>query len=223
MKGIIAIIVILAVYAGALLWKGAEVDRKRAMTYPSIYELHKENGVPVFTEKVVRGKFQQFLTLTGRFHEGVFKASVTPQDSAKVKVGQEAIAEVGENKKKLIGVVSRVASRANLLSGLIEVEIRFPQHKDLKGYFTADVTYQSKNNVVIVTRDSVNLREEKPFVYIVNGDVLKKQEVKLGESNAHYYEILAGLQGGEEIVSSDSRNLRDELKIKVVNELRDNL
>lgn len=223
MKGFIAIIVILAVYAGALLWKGADVDRKRAMTYPSIYELHKANGVPVFTEKVVRGKFQQFLTLTGRFYEGVFKASVTPQDSAKVKVGQEAIAEVGDNKKKLIGVVSRVAPRPSLLSGLIEVEVRFPHHKDLKGYFTADITYNSKNNVVIVTRDSVNLREEKPFVYIVNGNVLKKQEVKLGNSNAHYYEILAGLLGGEEIVSSDSRNLRDEFKIKVVNELRDNL
>lgn len=223
MKGFIAIVVMLAVYAGALLWKGAEVDRKRAMTFPSIYELHQENGVPIFSEKVFRGKFQQFLTLTGRFQEGVFKASVTPQDSAKVKVGQEAIAEVGENKKKIIGVVSRVASRPSLLSGLLEVEIRFPQHKDLKGYFTADVTYQSKNNVVIVTRDSVNLREEKPFVYIVNGDVIKRQEIKLGDANAHYYEVIAGLQGGEEIVSSDSRNLRDELKIKVVNELRDNL
>ncbi|HLT23391.1 MAG TPA: hypothetical protein VKZ84_08105 [Bacteriovoracaceae bacterium] len=223
MKGFIAIVVILAVYAGTLLWKGAEIDRKKAMSFPSIYELHRENGVPVFTEEVVRGKFQQFLTLTGKFEGGVYKASITPQDRAKIKVGQEVLAEVGDSKIKLTGVVSRVADRTSLLTGLLDVEVRFPSHRALKGYFPVDVTYKSKDNVIIVSRDSVNIREEKPFVYIVDGNVLKKQEVKLGKSNAHYYEILSGLNGGEEIVSSDSRNLSDNLKIKVVNELRDNL
>lgn len=223
MKGIIAIVVILAVYAGALLWKGQVVEKKKAMSFPSIYELHKENGVPVYTEKVSKSNFQQYITLTGKVEGDVFKASVTPQDRAKVKVGQEAIAELGESKRVLKGVVSKIAERPNLLTGLNDVEIRFPKHKDLKGYFTADVTYSSRKNVVVVTRDSVNLREKTPFVYVVNGDVIKRQEIQLGRSNAFHYEVVSGLKGGEEVVASDSRNLEDGLKIKIVNELRDNL
>lgn len=223
MKGIIAIVIILAVYAGALLWKGSVIEKKNAVNYPSIYEIHKEKGVPVFTETVKKGKFQQFLTLTGKFSGDVFKASLTPQDKAKVYVGQEAIIEVGDDKDRFTGVVSRVAAQQSLLTGLNEIEIKFPKHKKLKGNFTVDLPFNEKKNVIIIGRDSVNLREKTPFVFIIQGDVVNKQEVKLGGTNSMYYQVLSGLEEGEVIVSSDTRYLADGEKVKVVNELRENL
>lgn len=222
MKGIITIVILLAIYAGSLLWKGTVVDAKKAQHFPSVYELHKTNGVPVYTEKVIKGKFEQLLTVTGRFEGGVFKASVTPQDRSKVSIGQAAIIEVGDEKTRFSGKVSKVSSGANLLTGLIDIEINFPNHPKLTGYHTADLAYNARNNVLIVSRDSVNLREGKPFIFVVKGDNLEKRAIKIAGSNSLVYQV-TGVSEGEEIVSSDSRNLTDGLKIKVVNELRNNL
>lgn len=223
MKGIVAIVVILAVYAGALLWKGSVIEKKNATHYPSIYELHKENGVPVFTEVVAKGKFQQFLTLTGKFDGNIFKASVTPQDKSKVHVGQDGIIEIGDDKDKIVGIVSKVSAQQNLLTGLNDIEIKFPNHKGIKGHHTVDLPFNEKKNVIIVGRDSVNLREKVPFVYVVKNGVLEKNIVKIGGSNSINYQILYGVVPGDEIVASDSRNLVEGQKVKVVNELRDNL
>lgn len=223
MKGIITIVVILAVYAGALLWKGSVVDEKKARHFPSVYELHKENGTPVYTEEVVRGKFEQLITVTGRFDGTTFKASVTPQDRSKVYVGQSAIIEVGDEKTRFTGTVSHVAARPSLLTGLNEVEIRFPRHRKLTGHYTVDLPFNSKANVIVVSRDSVNLRESSPFVYVVRDNQLLKQEVKIAGSNSMYYQLASGVKEGDMIVSSDSRNLSDGLKVKIVNELRNNL
>jgi hypothetical protein len=62
-----------------------------------------------------------------------------------------------------------------------------------------------------------------PFVYVIRDNKLLKQDVKIAGSNSMYYQLASGVKEGDIIVSSDSRNLSDGLKVKIVNELRNNL
>lgn len=115
---------------------------------------------------------------------------------------------------------------------------------------TVDIEVDSRDNVLAVPIQSVTTREEetslpqqgegtpdnpttgketkgikknkpKEIVFVVEGGVSKKREVKTGISDAEYIEIISGLNEGEEIVKGSfkaiTKDLDDGVKVKVDN------
>ncbi|MGB9696727.1 MAG: efflux RND transporter periplasmic adaptor subunit [Ignavibacteria bacterium] len=114
---------------------------------------------------------------------------------------------------------------------------------------TVDIEVDSRDNVLAVPIQSVTTREEEPpsslgegspdnltteketkgikknkpkeIVFVVEGGVSKKREVKTGISDAEYIEIINGLNEGEEVVKGSfkaiTKDLDDGVKVRVDN------
>ncbi len=57
---------------------------------------------------------------------------------------------------------------------------------------------------------------EPHHVFVVEDNVLRRREVKLGFSNATRYEIVSGLQAGQKVAIPGDRRLGEGMKVKVV-------
>jgi len=56
--------------------------------------------------------------------------------------------------------------------------------------------------VLQVNRDFINFEETKRFVYILDGDVIRKRYITVGLTNRKAYWILDGLDEGQTLVIS---------------------
>lgn len=115
---------------------------------------------------------------------------------------------------------------------------------------TVDIEVDSRDNVLAVPIQSVTTREEEPpsslpgeglpenlttgketkgikknkpkeIVFVIEGGVSRKREVKTGISDAEYIEIISGLNEGEEVVKGSfkaiTKDLDDGVKVRVDN------
>ena len=55
-------------------------------------------------------------------------------------------------------------------------------------------------------------------LFVMNGDTLLPREVKLGECNYDYIEVISGLEVGEQVVVSDMTKYKGKEKLKVSGE-----
>ncbi len=51
------------------------------------------------------------------------------------------------------------------------------------------------------------------YVFVLQGDVVEKREVRLGRSNANYYEVLSGVREGEKLVVMGQAGLQDREQV----------
>ncbi len=78
-------------------------------------------------------------------------------------------------------------------------------------------------NVLAVPRGAVRIEGTRHFAYIVNGggglesSRLQKREIRVGIASATKYEVLGGLQEGETLALPGEVELRDGMKVRVVN------
>ena len=150
--------------------------------------------------------------------EILFVAQVPEYDIRYIEVGQKVRVkpEIYEKQEEIEG---RVVSIANISSeesdttAYVEVEIEIVGDKSyLIPGFTADVEiiYFSKEDSIFVPRSSVIEKNDETYVFSSNGTGdIKKIEVKLGEENMEYIEIVSGLNGGEKIIKTPDINLED--------------
>ncbi|MCM2349250.1 MAG: hypothetical protein NDI69_04460 [Bacteriovoracaceae bacterium] len=224
MKIIVSSIVLLALYGGILIWKNGQIEEKKNTYIPTTYDLQKKNGIPVFVDKVERGKFQDFITISGTIRDGQLKSAVAPFIKNKIRVGAGAKVEFNKGKKQVNGRVSSVSSGPSLLTGLYEVTVNFDQRlpKDL-GAVTVDIPVKEVNNVIVVPREAVSVREVKPVVFILENNRLTKKFVQIAGANADVFWIKSGLSQDETVVTSDTRYFSGGELVKVMNETREEL
>lgn len=223
MKNILLAIVILALYAGSLLYKNEQIEEKKRAYIPTTYELQKKNGIPVEVDQARRSKFQEFITITGTAQGSELKSSVAPFVRRQISVGAAARLELGPG-KIIEGKVTSVSGSPMLLTGLFEVTVGFNQRlpKDL-GAVTVDIPVKEVSNVIVVKREAVSHREEKPVVFVLEGQNLKKKYVELAGGNPDVYWIKKGLNQDETVIISDTRYFVGGELVQVVNETRKEL
>lgn len=79
--------------------------------------------------------------------------------------------------------------------------------------------YQVKtNNSLFVPVTSVGVAEESYYVMKIVENTIKKQPVKVGNLYGTHYEVLEGLQQGDQIVSSGLSYVVDGEAVKVEDE-----
>lgn len=217
-------VVLLALYAGSLLWKNKQIEIKNSAYLPTTYDLQKKNGIPVFVAEVKKDKFQDFITITGTFKNGQLKSAVAPMVRNQIRIGARAKLELDNGERKVMGRVSSVSSSPNLLTGLYEVTVNFegriPQNI---GAVTVDIPVREVNDVLVVPRESVNIRGEKPVLFVLENNKLVKKFVEIAGANADVFWIRSGVKQNETIVVSDTRYFAGGEFVKVMTQARNEI
>lgn len=119
------------------------------------------------------------------------------------------------------GVVSFVSPVLDQQSGTYPVEVTAESDTvNWKGGMAVTCQYEvTSQNGLLVPVTSVGISEESYYVMkIVNNNTVKKEPVKVGALYGEYYEVLEGLQPGEQIVGSGLSYVVDGEAVKVNNE-----
>ncbi len=72
-----------------------------------------------------------------------------------------------------------------------------------------------KEDALTLPKEAIFYQNEKPYVYIIQGQKAKLMEVKIGLENEDYKEIISGLKEGEVVVSRGQISLYDGRAVKV--------
>ena len=148
-------------------------------------------------------------------------------DSSKINQGQytritsdTAPGKVFDGKVVYVSpVVSKTLEQNRTVD--VEVDIKKSDKDRLPVGASADaeIILEVKEDVLIVPTNAVIEREGKKFVYVVEGDLIKKMVIKTGISNWEYNEILEGLKNGERIISSlDVEGIEEGRRVRINNE-----
>lgn len=224
MKALIFVVIMLVLYGGSLVLKNQEIEKNKGQYIPTTYDLQKKQGIPVYAEKVAKGKFQKFITISGAIKDGSLASSVSPAVKSKIKVGEAARLEVDNGDKVYIGQVTGISRGPSLLTGLYEVYVKFkqPLPKKIKAV-TVDIPVNEVPNVLLVSREAVSNREAKPVAFVIKDNKLEKRTVEIAGSNADVYWVKSGLNHDDTVVTSDSRYFAGGEFVQVVNETRKEL
>ncbi|MDI6784183.1 MAG: efflux RND transporter periplasmic adaptor subunit [bacterium] len=149
------------------------------------------------------------------------KVKVDELDISKVKLGQPAsISSDAFKEAKLPGQVIEIAAQATRQTfAEVEVTIKVdstlgqPVRPNLS--VDADIQTYKMDTALKVPVEAVVKQEEKQYVFVVNGDRVKKKEVTVGLSSPKFRVIEQGVKSGDTIVLQNANKLKDNDRIKI--------
>ncbi len=143
---------------------------------------------------------------------------ISEKERMQIKKGMKAIARTEGN--VYTGKVSEISLSKNPMRQAFYADLIFnnPKRKILPG-LTADVkiiVYEN-DNALTVPINAIKKENGKYYVFVADGNIARKRNVKVGKFNGAYYEILEGLKPGEPLIVKGLARLDDGVKIKAVN------
>lgn len=145
------------------------------------------------------------------------RISVTKYDLSKIKEGQKAIVTIGS--KEYEGEVSKInkmAEQNNSGASVVGTEIKIlnPDSDVILGVEAKVVINTEKvENAVLVPITAVNVDMDGEFVYVVENSILVKKPVTTGISTDTMEQIVEGLSGDEQIVTSVTADLYEGMTV----------
>jgi HlyD family secretion protein len=148
--------------------------------------------------------------------------SVGKYDANKIKVGQEAIVKSGDKEYKArVSVVDPAAKKTVSATGSettlgIEVDI-LDKPEGLKIDFDADVDIllgQVKDAVKVPAESVKTNKEDKAFVYIVDGNKAVEKEVKLGLQSDMESQVIEGVKAGDKVILNPGETVKSGTLVK---------
>ena len=122
-----------------------------------------------------------------------------------------------------VAYVSPVVSKTLEQNRTVDVEVAID--KTDKGRLPvgasvdAEIILETEKDVLIVPTNTVIEKEGKRFVYVVEGDVLKKRMITSGISNWEFTQVLNGLKEGERVITSlDVEGIKEGLRVRIRDE-----
>lgn len=148
-------------------------------------------------------------------------------DAMKIKTGQSTkITSDTIPDQVFIGQVSYVSpvvSKTLEQNRTVDVEVDIS--KEDKGRLPvgasvdAEIILETEKDALVVPTNTVIEKEGKRFVYIVEGDLLKKRMITNGISNWEFTQVLNGLKEGERVITSlDVEGIQEGLRVRVRDE-----
>ncbi|MBN1929262.1 MAG: efflux RND transporter periplasmic adaptor subunit [Chlorobiaceae bacterium] len=83
---------------------------------------------------------------------------------------------------------------------------------------TANIIYNVKKGTLLARKSSVFEEERKAYVWKIVEGKLRKQQVRTGDSDLTFVEILEGLVEGDKVVTSPQENFRDGMEARIADE-----
>jgi len=135
------------------------------------------------------------------------------------EVGQPAFIIMDSD--TLWGNIERTALSANEMSHSFKVSAIFDNPNGIlkPGMFRNVYTVVNQKDMILkVPFEIVTFEGEKTFLFVVNGETVKKQEVTLGIRDENHIEVVSGVTESDILVVSGMNKLSDGTKINIVNQ-----
>jgi multidrug efflux pump subunit AcrA (membrane-fusion protein) len=139
--------------------------------------------------------------------------------SSKISLGQEVLlkfdaypAEAFQGKITKISPIINLANRAFP----IEILILNPENKLKSGMFAkVEIIIESHENAITVRKEVILGKEPNAYVYIVENNIAKLRNVKIGIRSADRVEISEGVQKGDLVVVLGQQRLYDGAQVRI--------
>jgi membrane fusion protein (multidrug efflux system) len=154
-------------------------------------------------------------------HTDVLKLdfTVTEQDAAKIKVGQDVVFRVDSvPEKEYRGRVKTIYPHLDEKTRTLKVEALIPNgdHSLKPGLFARVTLYTGAARETIVVRANAILYDEsKTKIFVVEDNLAKGRDVKIGAKYGDMQEILTGVKDKEIVVVVGQSNLAEGVKVNV--------
>jgi membrane fusion protein (multidrug efflux system) len=131
----------------------------------------------------------------------------------KIILGQSAeISLQAYPDENFTGKVSKISPVLDLETRTAPIEVIIPNsdHRLKSGMFVqAQLILEEHKNVPVIAKEAIMGRVPQVYVYIVNGNLARQKNVKLGVHQGAYYEVVEGLKEGDLVVVMGQQKLYD--------------
>jgi HlyD family secretion protein len=150
------------------------------------------------------------------------QVSVGKYDADKIQIGQEATIKSGDKEYKgKVAVIDPAAKKSVSSTGSettlgMEIDI-LEKPERLKIDFDADVDIllgQVENAVKVPAESIKTNKEDKAFVYIVEGDKALEKQVKLGLQSDMESQVLEGIKAGDRVILNPGETVKNGTLVK---------
>lgn len=147
--------------------------------------------------------------------------SVSSSELSKLALAKPVQISVDAYPDKLFNAfIFKINPAVEQVTQTVNVEVRIPnnEYKLKPGMFArADLLLEEHHNVIVVPRDILVRFEKNYYIFVVSGDTVKQQKVTTGIEQDENVEIVDGVQIGQTVVVEGQSDLKDGVKIKIVN------
>lgn len=136
----------------------------------------------------------------------------------KIQKGDKVTVEISAANYNAEAVINSISSSSDLMTNLYNVDIVLDNDGTMKPGMFAKVYLNTDRieNTLAVKTEAVKERENKKYVFVVNGDMAAEKEVTTGLDTGTYIEIKTGLAEGDKVIVKGQDYISDGSKIKVV-------
>ncbi|ETZ24100.1 efflux RND transporter periplasmic adaptor subunit [Pedobacter sp. V48] len=143
------------------------------------------------------------------------EASISDTYADEVKAGRAAVVRI--NKTDLTGNISNVQPAVEDGTVKFSINLSNKSSKLLRSNLKVDVFVVTayKEHTIRVKNGAAFNGSEQQKVFVIEGDNAVSRQVKVGESNSDYVEILSGLKAGEKVITSEMQDFTHLSKVKI--------
>ena len=138
---------------------------------------------------------------------------------SQVQVGMDVRVRHFAYKEPNPGEVLRIAPKLDPQTHTFRIEVAVDNDNDRfrPGMFVeANIIAAQRSEVPVVPREAVTRRGESNVVFVVNGQRANRKEVRLGLSDADNYEIVDGINIGDQVVVRGLETLTDGTRVRII-------
>jgi membrane fusion protein, multidrug efflux system len=146
----------------------------------------------------------------------VARVFVPEKELDRLRVGQDAeVAGKAAQGRRGTGKLVRVAPVVDAATGTVKVTIALPaslvgEAGFLPGmYAEVTLTTEIRPGATLVPKPALVYDEEQPYLFVLEGERVKRVKVELGLTDRDHAEVVGGVDVGQEIVVSGHAGLKD--------------
>ncbi len=157
---------------------------------------------------------QHIATISDLSHFKV-EGNIADSYGDRISVGSPAVVKIGRD--RLSGQVSNVIPASSNGTIAFTIQLDDDSNKRLRSGLKTDiyVMYDVMDDVMRLSNGSYYLGAGDYDLWVVSGDELEKRKVRLGDCNYDYVEVISGLAPGDEVVTSDMNNYKNNKTLKL--------
>ncbi|NTU53163.1 MAG: efflux RND transporter periplasmic adaptor subunit [Chlorobiaceae bacterium] len=152
----------------------------------------------------------------------VVVVEVDELDVPRLRVGLPAvIAFDSMPEKRFDAAVLRIVPQTDRVTKTSRVYLRLEAPAEaIQGGMTAtaNIVYNTRQGALLVSKSAVFEEERRNYVWMIDKGKLKKRQVRTGDSDLTFIEILEGLAEGDVVVTAPLENFRDGMETRILKE-----
>ena len=98
---------------------------------------------------------------------------------------------------------------------LAQIEVLNPRLELIPGILLNIKVIYDQRKSLSIPEESLIIQGDNKFVYLIDNNVLKRQNIKIGLRNFGKVEVLSGLEIGDKIVAEGTNKVRNKAKVKI--------